>query len=385
MKYINLETYSDFRCIGGKCPLTCCGGWGITIDESTVSYYQSVTGDIGERLKQNIRTENGISTFKLNENGDCRFLNDERLCDLVLALGEEQLCTTCHYFPRFTFFYGNMRFAGVSVACPEVAGFFLHHEDPLKIYVSEDDLILEDRDKYDQGTVQDTLALLEWTMNLMQDRRLCIRDRIAVLLIVIRQYQDYKDNGRDTGVLIEAFSEYSSILGIVQQAFANGRDYGAKIDFCSAVMSYYKQIEDFDGHLPELSQLVEYYADDDNTEIQISRWDKVYEWIYSDSEMTWQEHLLVYELFRYLMNAVPNGDYYGQVAMGFTVIYGLILSIMSLTYLRDDQEPDDDFKMMIIARVSRLVEHDGNFRRLAFQLFKEGGMTDLPYLLKLIS
>ncbi|MBQ8945570.1 MAG: flagellin lysine-N-methylase [Lachnospiraceae bacterium] len=385
MKHIDLETYSDFQCSGGKCPFTCCGGWGIVIDETTAAYYQSVTGDIGNRLKRNIHTENGVSTFKLDENGDCMFLNKERLCDLVLTLGEEHLCTTCHYFPRFTFFYGNMRFAGVSVACPEVSGFFLKHSDPLKIYISEDDLILKDCNKYDQDTVQDTLGLLEWTMNLMQDRRLCIRDRIAVLLIMIRQYQDYHDNGRDTGVLMEIFSEYGNVLGIVQQAFANSRDYDTKIDFCSAVMGYYKQIEDFAGHLPELSQLVEYYSDDANTEIQISRWNRVYEWIYSDSEMTWQEHLLVYELFRYLMNAVPDGDYYGQVAMGITVIYGLILSILSLSYLRNGEEPDDDHKMMIISRVSRLVEHDGNFRRLAFQHFKEGGMTDLPYLLKLIS
>ena len=385
MKYIDLETYTNFSCSGGDCPFTCCGGWGIVIDDATAEYYKTVRGKLGTRLKRNINRENGRSTFALDENGNCTFLNEHGLCDIVLELGEERLSTTCHYFPRFTFFYGNMRFAGVSLACPEVSKFFLQHETSLKVSLSEDELILSDRDKYDAKIVDSALTLLESSLNLIRNRTLSIRERLAALLIMTYQYQTYYDEGKDGGVLIEVFGNNDNLMGIARQALENGRDYASKIDFCSEVMGYYKQIEDFEGHLPELSRSVEYFSESDNSEVSKNVWINVHDWLDSDPEMIWQEHVLMYVVFRYLMDAVSNGDYYGQTVMGIVCVYELIIAELTLTYIESGIEPNSESKMMIMSRASRLVEHDGNFRKLAQQNFKEKGMTSLPFLLKLIS
>ncbi len=59
MKYLTLETFKDFVCIGSECPFTCCMDWKIVIDEETDHYYQSVEGDMGERLRNCIHRENG--------------------------------------------------------------------------------------------------------------------------------------------------------------------------------------------------------------------------------------------------------------------------------------------------------------------------------------
>ena len=75
MKYLDLEFYKDFNCIGSECPYTCCGGgWTIIIDGQTDAFYQSVNGEMGDRLKKNITRKEGFSSFILTEKGNCPFL-----------------------------------------------------------------------------------------------------------------------------------------------------------------------------------------------------------------------------------------------------------------------------------------------------------------------
>ena len=53
MKLIAPDYYTSFRCIADKCKHNCCkGGWIISIDEDTLEYYRTVTGPLGDRLKQ---------------------------------------------------------------------------------------------------------------------------------------------------------------------------------------------------------------------------------------------------------------------------------------------------------------------------------------------
>ena len=79
MKYLDLETISDFVCTGSECPYTCCGGgWEIQIDKNTYEYYKSVTGQIGERLERNIEKLDDRIVFKLTPDKNCPFLNHKR-------------------------------------------------------------------------------------------------------------------------------------------------------------------------------------------------------------------------------------------------------------------------------------------------------------------
>ncbi len=119
MKYLTLETFKDFVCIGSECPFTCCRDWKIVIDEETDHYYQSVEGDMGERLRNCIHRENGNAWFVLNEeDASCPFLNEKGLCSIYINLGEEHLSNTCKYYPRFLFYEGDICFAGISISCP---------------------------------------------------------------------------------------------------------------------------------------------------------------------------------------------------------------------------------------------------------------------------
>ena len=68
--------YKEFRCIADKCEDSCCIGWEIDIDEDTFSYYKSVEGDFGRRLKEHMVSED-VNSFILREIVWCPFLNEK--------------------------------------------------------------------------------------------------------------------------------------------------------------------------------------------------------------------------------------------------------------------------------------------------------------------
>ncbi|MCR5294061.1 MAG: flagellin lysine-N-methylase [Lachnospiraceae bacterium] len=125
------EYFVDFACIGGKCPDSCCVGWELDIDEETYDYYQALPGSFGERLRAAISRKSdsggaggvfgleGDYTFRVPVNGRCPFLNRDNLCDIVLTLGPEALCTVCSEYPRYTFQLGNSIEKSLTLSCPE--------------------------------------------------------------------------------------------------------------------------------------------------------------------------------------------------------------------------------------------------------------------------
>ena len=53
-----------------------------------------------EKLSGYVRKKDGSRVIGLNEEKNCPFLNDKKLCRLVLAYGDEILSQTCQLFPR---------------------------------------------------------------------------------------------------------------------------------------------------------------------------------------------------------------------------------------------------------------------------------------------
>ena len=121
MQYTYPDYYKEFTCIAGKCPDTCCAGWQIVIDDATLTQYSEISNEhpFKERLNQSIDWDEEV--FKQDKCGRCAFLNDENLCDLYTALGEENLCHTCSTYPRHIEEFEDLREVTLSLSCPEVA------------------------------------------------------------------------------------------------------------------------------------------------------------------------------------------------------------------------------------------------------------------------
>lgn len=116
--------YDEFECIGGECPLTCCGGWRIDIDEKTYKSYRKMGSRIARFAKKNIVYGDKWDSYyvKLNDsNGLCPMCDQEQLCYIVREKGADCLCDTCKRFPR-EFFCGvfGREERYLSCACPRV-------------------------------------------------------------------------------------------------------------------------------------------------------------------------------------------------------------------------------------------------------------------------
>lgn len=122
MKHFYPSYYDKFRCIAADCPQSCCQGWDVVIDENTENKYRSIGGELGERLRCALYTDqDGDRIFRLAEDKKCPFWDADRLCEIYKALGEKSLCETCARFPRIAMEYADFTEHTLALACPEAA------------------------------------------------------------------------------------------------------------------------------------------------------------------------------------------------------------------------------------------------------------------------
>jgi len=120
MERIFPEYYPAFRCIGSECRHNCCIGWEIDIDEETLAFYDSLEGPLRERMNRAICRE-PVPHFRLEKDERCPFLDDNNLCELISAFGEDGLCDICALHPRFCNEVDGRLEMGVGLCC-EAAG-----------------------------------------------------------------------------------------------------------------------------------------------------------------------------------------------------------------------------------------------------------------------
>ena len=101
-KEIKTDYYDTFTCIADKCSFNCCQEWKIAVDDDTYIKWNSLslTKQNNNYLDQYVKQKDGTRVVALNEQKQCPFLNEQKLCKLVLNFGDEFLSETCAIFPR---------------------------------------------------------------------------------------------------------------------------------------------------------------------------------------------------------------------------------------------------------------------------------------------
>lgn len=138
MRSVWPDYYPEFSCIAQACKHTCCAGWEIDIDREALAYYQTVGGELGKRLRENIVTdEEGNAQFRLSKEERCPFLNNKNLCELILQIGEDSLCQICTDHPRFRNFFSDRIEVGLGLCCEAAANLVLSQKR--KMVLCDDD------------------------------------------------------------------------------------------------------------------------------------------------------------------------------------------------------------------------------------------------------
>ena len=132
------DYYTQFHCLGGACPDTCCRDWSVVPDEAALADYASAPSPLRERIAQNLVTdEDGDVCFRLDRDGMCALLTPDGLCPIQRDWGEEHLCAHCAAYPRFIEEYGCLTESSLAVSCPEAARLLI--ESPRFTLIETDD------------------------------------------------------------------------------------------------------------------------------------------------------------------------------------------------------------------------------------------------------
>lgn len=89
------DYYTQFHCLGGACPDTCCRDWAVVLDEDALADYAAAPAPLGERIARNLATGgDGDVCFRLDEAGLCALLTPGGLCAIQKDWGRRTCAPT---------------------------------------------------------------------------------------------------------------------------------------------------------------------------------------------------------------------------------------------------------------------------------------------------
>ncbi len=188
-----VPTYFDkFSCIAGRCPDTCCIGWEVDIDPDTACKYRTISGSVGDKIKNHLTVdESGCEIFTLCEGDRCPFLDNHSLCEIQLVAGEQYLSKTCRLFPRFFDDFGNIREMGLGFGCPEAARIMLEDNDPFGLKLFEE--CADDGEEIDREFLSALIRLRAEIIDVLEKDDQDFKQKVKSVLCLARDFQQQLD------------------------------------------------------------------------------------------------------------------------------------------------------------------------------------------------
>lgn len=278
MKIVKPTFYKTFKCIAGECPDSCCQGWEVDADSDSLEYYKTLDNslEIKRRIDSVLSKDEFDNTiFTLAPKKRCPFLNDENLCDMHIAIGGEHTPYTCRTFPRFIYDFGATREIGISFSCPVASDMMYNTESfDFETDINSDLPTLNDIDAEKYFLLYKGRAE---AYKIAKDKNKSIKERLNDLL--------------DLGVLLqEKLSPYDE----------GGDDI--------AFFDVFKNPELIN---PEWKEKVENFS------------------LKQVSDTQSNENILMYFLYKYLMQAVYDNDALSKIKMA-------VLGVLINTYFGED-------------------------------------------------
>lgn len=278
MKIVKPTFYKNFMCIAGDCPDSCCQGWEVDADSDSLEYYKTLDNslEIKKRIDSVLSKDEFDNTiFTLAPKKRCPFLNDENLCDMHIAIGGEHTPYTCRTFPRFIYDFGATREIGISFSCPVASDMMYNTESfDFETEVNSDLPTLNDIDAEKYFLLYKGRAE---AYKIAKDKNKSIRERLNDLL--------------DLGVLL-------------QEKLFPYDEGGDDIAF----FDVFKNPELIN---PEWKERVENFS------------------LKQVSDTQSNENILMYFLYKYLMQAVYDDDALSKIKMA-------VLGVLINTYFGED-------------------------------------------------
>lgn len=385
MIYTIPDYYKQFRCIADKCEDTCCAGWQIVIDKKSLKKYKKIRGSFMQRLRWSIDWKQSI--FRQDEEKRCAFLNEQNLCDLYTACGEESLCKTCKQYPRHIEEFEGVREITLSISCPEVARILMERKEQVTFlsYEKEGEEEYEDFDPFFFSILEDARKAM---IEILQNRTLPIRNRVLLVLGMAHDMQG-RINRQE---MFDCFSVIEKYTG--EKAKLQAENY---IEQLKQGINWKSPYETGNKRCGKGFVAMTREMFDKQYELELLReeWDMLLQEteviLYSEGENAYQEkikafqawmdkntdmdihleQLLVYFLFTYFPGAVYDGELYAKIQMA---VYGtwMIRELWMAKWLKNEKSIALEEMTDLVYRFSREVEHsDENLKRVEKMMEKK--------------
>lgn len=190
------DYYDKFKCIADRCTDSCCIGWEIDIDPETLKIYEGEDGELGQKLKKNIKD----GYFVLTENEHCPFLKADGLCELICRKGEGYLCEICAEHPRYYEYRGEHLDMGIGLCCEEACRLLFRESTPLTF-------ITEGEGELDEET-EELLGLRKELADKIQDENTSVEESFRCredgLFELWEGFEPYDERWTETTAYIKA-------------------------------------------------------------------------------------------------------------------------------------------------------------------------------------
>ena len=183
------DYFDHFQCIADRCPDSCCKEWNVQVDEASAQAYRSLSGPLGDRLREVLHTEDGETVMTIID-GRCPMWRSDSLCRIQAELGESALCKTCREFPRLTHDYGDFLELQLELSCPEAAGMILRQSRSFTVTTETEST---GEAEYDQEAMAVLKTTREQALDILFDPSRSVPESLALLLLYGYQAQGELD------------------------------------------------------------------------------------------------------------------------------------------------------------------------------------------------
>ncbi|WP_322785835.1 flagellin lysine-N-methylase [Kyrpidia tusciae] len=395
-----------FSCIGPNCEDTCCKGWTVSIDETTFIKYKRVRDPVLTRLFekhiQRVRSNRSPDNFgkiKMDREGLCPFLSEDKWCKVQLQLGEDFLSDTCATYPRAIHKVNGVLERSATLSCPEVARLALLRPEPMEFDLLEEPedtrqaarLVLNAADPSNAAKPAKYFwELRVFTIQVLQNRTYALADRLLWLGLFYRKADELARTGQADGI--------PALIG----SYLHWMEQGDLHEHLNAIpaqspiqMKLLKELVDIRFSLGISSQrylqcLAEclhglQYTAEEPVENIAARYEKAYAHFYApfmEEHGYILENYLVNFVFKNLFPCSGRPSLFDDYVL-MVLHYALIkMHLIGMAAFHQGLTPD--LTVRLIQSFSRTVEHNQIYLRRIEGLLKDNGYATLPYMAILI-
>ncbi|WP_155274921.1 flagellin lysine-N-methylase [Clostridium novyi] len=380
----------EFKCIGSECEDSCCIGWNITIDKNTFKNYKKVINkEFKSKLEKYIkRNRHSINQYdyariKLLDNARCPFLNNEKLCEIFIKIGEHSLSKTCTTYPRIYNKVDNILEKSLTLSCPVAARLILLNKELMEFE--------EVGSSENLGVIQKEINTIDelghknnyfwdlriFTIDLLQNRDYSIEDRLIILgmfsselaqngnaMEAINKFKYRIKNHTYEDVFSEMTSKWNIKLNMIKMiidAKMNNVIDSEFLDF------YNKSIE-----------ALQYKKDNNMYEAYTLCYEKYYKKFNLSSGYI-IENFLVNYVFQ---NMFPSGDknIFDEYIM-MIIYYSIIKVYMVGLCGYYKKEFSKEIAIKFIQKFSKCVLHDNTYANWIFDAIKENSIDTMAHMI----